>query len=98
MSLHRCGELTCDGEQVDACSCELQNKTLGYLGTWKEELTQLSGKQFKYFLLYKVQRCSSLALATLLGSLLDHLRGVCASVCPPLCTADRVCWRGWVKT
>lgn len=83
---------------VDGCSCELQNQTPGHLGTWKEELTQLSGKRFKYLLLHQVHRCSSLALVTLLGSLLDQLRGVCASVCPPVCTADRVCWRGRVET
>lgn len=98
MSLHGCGELPCDGERVDACFCELQSETLGYLNTWEEELTQLSGKRFEYFLLHQVQRCASLALATLLSSLLDQLRGVCAPVCPPICTADRVCWRGWVKT
>lgn len=32
-----------------------------WLSTWKEELTQLCGKQFKHFLSRRVQRCWSLA-------------------------------------
>lgn len=50
------------GSSMDVCCCELQNKMLGCPGTWKEELTQLSGKQFKYFLSHWVPRCWSLAL------------------------------------
>lgn len=37
------------------------NQTLVWLGIWKGKLTQLSGKQFKYCLSHRVQRCWFLA-------------------------------------
>lgn len=61
VSLPSCGELTWDGESSGCVFLRVTNQTLVWLGMWKGKLTQRSGKQFKYCLSHRVQRCWFLA-------------------------------------